>query len=185
MSIAHLNTTRMSAPVKTMTPKQESFIRSLMTDFFGPDNAPESWNAWMERNDGIITAKQASEMIDNLIRMKRYAAESTKAAQARGEETAKPATVEAGYYRVDGTVYKVVPNRDGNRFYAKRLVVGEKGTWEYAPGAMRDITPAHAMTLEEAKDFGRTHGFCVACGALLTDPESIAQGIGPVCATKF
>jgi hypothetical protein len=33
--------------------------------------------------------------------------------------------------------------------------------------------------------YGRETGTCGACGRLLTDPDSVARGIGPVCAAKF
>lgn len=39
--------------------------------------------------------------------------------------------------------------------------------------------------LAAAMKYGRLSGRCCSCGRDLTDPESIAAGIGPVCATKF
>lgn len=33
--------------------------------------------------------------------------------------------------------------------------------------------------------YGKLTGSCSCCGRELTDPDSVAQGIGPVCATKF
>jgi hypothetical protein len=37
------------------------------------------------------------------------------------------------------------------------------------------------MSLEQAAKQGHMLGFCIRCGATLTDPESVAAGIGPVC----
>lgn len=37
---------------------------------------------------------------------------------------------------------------------------------------------------ESAERFGRELGICPCCGSPLTDPESIARGIGPICAEK-
>jgi hypothetical protein len=34
---------------------------------------------------------------------------------------------------------------------------------------------------EVAAQMGRTVGYCVICGRFLTDAESVAKGIGPVC----
>lgn len=167
---------------KTATPateKQIAFLRSLITQVEG-DNAPEALLILDDVvADGLVSTKQASASID------RYLARA-KAAKA----TAAPSTnfVTAGYYAVDGDIYKVVPNREGTRHYAKRLIVATgngRGSWTYVPGAMNMIQGKDALTLEQAKEFGSTHGFCIACGALLTDPESVAAGIGPVCAAKF
>ena len=38
---------------------------------------------------------------------------------------------------------------------------------------------------KEVTKWGRDTGICGVCGAPLTDPESVARGIGPVCATKI
>lgn len=94
-----------------------------------------------------------------------------------------------GMHRLDGEIYKVqvAVHGSGNE-YAKLLVLqgdGDKGKFEYAPGAIRKLSPQTKMTLEEAKEFGRLYGVCCQCGATLTDENSIAEGIGPVCAGKF
>lgn len=41
------------------------------------------------------------------------------------------------------------------------------------------------LTLEEAKAIGAEFHYCCACGIELTHPDSIAAGIGPICASKF
>ncbi len=41
------------------------------------------------------------------------------------------------------------------------------------------------LQLDEAKLFGQLYGVCCACGRLLTDENSIAAGIGPICAGRF
>ena len=38
------------------------------------------------------------------------------------------------------------------------------------------------LTQAEAAAKGKAVGFCIRCGATLTDPVSVANGIGPVCA---
>jgi hypothetical protein len=93
---------------------------------------------------------------------------------------------ETGMYRVDGRIYKVLPSRSSERHYAKELVDERDGTYRfvYAPGAMRLIRAEHRMTDEQAREFGRTTGICCVCARLLTDPKSIAEGIGPVCSGK-
>lgn len=44
---------------------------------------------------------------------------------------------------------------------------------------------ARLATLEESKEFGQLYGICCLCGRLLTDEDSIAAGIGPICAGKY
>ena len=102
----------------------------------------------------------------------------------------KPAAevTEDGMYRTpDGEIFKVqIAHHGSGNLYAKRLVVGGgKGRFEYEAGAIRKLRPEWKMTLEEAKEFGRLYGVCCNCAAVLTDEDSIAAGIGPVCATKF
>lgn len=36
-----------------------------------------------------------------------------------------------------------------------------------------------------AAEFGKEFGQCSCCGAMLTNPESIERGIGPICAEKY
>ena len=94
---------------------------------------------------------------------------------------AAPEFVTTGMYRVGERVFKVLPSRQSERHYAKELV----GTsFQYAKGAMYQIKPEHRMTLAQAAEYGKLTGSCVCCGRLLTDPASIADGIGPVCKAK-
>ena len=107
--------------------------------------------------------------------------------------------LEDGMYRRDGVVYKVqIAVHGSGRPYAKKLcyfdsegyeskVAGDGGGWKftYAPGEVSNLKPEHKMSLEEAQEFGRLYGVCCRCGAPLTDEDSIAAGIGPICATKF
>jgi len=95
--------------------------------------------------------------------------------------------IEPGMYLLDGIAIKVQPARsDPSRCYAKRLATGTgKGTFVYEAGLIRRLTPDMRMTPADAAEFGKVWGVCCVCGALLTDPESIAQGIGPVCITRI
>jgi hypothetical protein len=99
-----------------------------------------------------------------------------------------------GMYRKAGTIYKVQKAVHGSgQNYAKRLVqtltVDKNGkpkwTFEYAPGFVYELRAEHALTFEQAKEFGALYGTCCVCGRTLTKEESIEAGIGPICATKF
>src|SRR3954469_5540498 len=87
---------------------------------------------------------------------------------------------EGMFLAADGAVYRVVRSRTSGNLYTKRL--NTRGGFEYAPGAMKHLTEADRMTLEQAQAFGRRYGVCAHCGRELVDPASIAAGIGPVCA---
>lgn len=53
-------------------------------------------------------------------------------------------------------------------------------------GAVRSqLAQFEADPLKAAQEFGRLSGVCCSCGRDLTDPDSIAAGIGPVCARRF
>lgn len=128
-----------------------------------------------------LTKKQASAEIDawKLIPRPKREVVAAKAA---------PVELEAGIYRLEDKFYKVQKAVHGSgRMYAKVLVVDGPGSahFEYATGAIRQLTPDHKISLEEAKQFGHVYGVCVSCGATLTDEKSIEAGIGPVCAKKL
>ena len=93
-----------------------------------------------------------------------------------------------GFYKVDDNIYKVTPARASDRTFAHRLVTaeGEAPEWEYLGLGKRYVpTWADKLTLAEAKEYGHTHGYCLICGRLLTAEQSVADGIGPVCAGKL
>ena len=70
----------------------------------------------------------------------------------------------------------------------KTFLQAEDGTWSwvYLGRIDRhfDVDTMELMPIEEAKKFGQVNGYCIRCGALLTDEGSIAEGIGPICAEK-
>jgi hypothetical protein len=91
---------------------------------------------------------------------------------------------ELGMYRTaEGEIYKVQRSRESGNLYAKRLDIFDGG-FIYEQGAISKVAPSDRMTLAEAKAFGVQYGICCVCGALLTDPVSVAEGIGPVCSGR-
>ena len=48
-----------------------------------------------------------------------------------------------------------------------------------------DVKALVATPIEFSKAFGRKFGVCGICHATLTNPESIALGIGPICRERF
>jgi hypothetical protein len=95
--------------------------------------------------------------------------------------------VDPGMYCVDGIIYRVVKGRQSGNIYAKRLdgskEIGFTLVYVGKP-SNHGITASHRMTVEAAKHWGVQMGTCCICAATLTDPKSIAAGIGPVCAKR-
>lgn len=93
---------------------------------------------------------------------------------------------EPGMYRAPGgAIYAVNWNRAKTHLYAKRAQE-RGGKWElvYAPGIVSTLRDADRMTLEMVEEFGRATGWCCVCGRLLTNPESVKLGIGPICRSR-
>lgn len=129
----------------------------------------------VEVNADSLSIAQASALIDALFNAPKRATAKT------AKDTAEP--VAEGIYRTtDGTVYRVVTSEAGNR-YAKRLRESGRG-FDYAQGAIRNLTAGDRLTLEQAAALGLQFGACVVCGRELSDPDSVAMGIGPVCAAN-
>lgn len=132
--------------------------------------------------------RACSAAIDELLKMPR---------KAQAPTTQGGAVTEDGMYRTPaGEIFKVqIAHHGSGNLYAKRMIALDEPRemktktvthdFEYAPGAIRKLTPAMKMSLEEAKAWGALYGSCCRCGAVLTKEESIAAGIGPVCAGKF
>lgn len=156
------------------TDKQLAFIRDLAVQA----NATDKVEARLAQG---ITKGAASNLIDEL---KIDAAAQRKAQRSQPQDD----TQLEGMHKVDGVIYKVQRAVHGsNNLYAKRLEVHGHGdaSFEYAPGAIRRLSAATKLSLEEAKAFGALYGTCCVCGRTLTNESSIAAGIGPVCAGKF
>lgn len=135
--------------------------------------------------DGILSKRAASDLITRLLAMPKPRA-----------ATETPRITDAGMYRTStGEIFKVQKSKTTQHLYAKKLIPirGERLTeddeivgWEFdfAPGAMRLLTPGDRLTLDEAKAFGIRYGVCCVCGATLKDATSVANGIGPICAGR-
>jgi hypothetical protein len=104
-----------------------------------------------------------------------------QALQSNLRETCPNAT-EPGVYWTNGQVYKIVISRTSGQPYAKR---DANGTWEYAPGVIYSLKTCDLLTYEQAAAIGRATGNCVCCGRELSDQDSVAAGIGPVCAKRW
>ena len=89
----------------------------------------------------------------------------------------------AGVYRNESGVYRVVKSKQSGNLYAKKLNLANGG-FDYVSGAIYRLRESDRLTLDQARAIGQETGVCIVCGAFLTDPKSVAAGIGPVCAKR-
>lgn len=164
------------------TAKQIGYIDNLAAQAPGP--YADLLDQFGVATSTDLTCGQASQLLDHLIPAAREARRAEHAERRLMQETA--AAVEGlsvGMYWRDGVPIKVTPSRTSGVLVAKRL--NDDGSWDYLGAASRFVRAQHRMTMEQAADYGHTTGVCCCCGRDLTNPDSIAAGIGPVCASKF
>ncbi len=146
------------------------------------------WLRDQKWSDFAQSLAQAHQRYGSLTERQQAAAEKMRTeANARNEGNAPQPVVdpEPGFYVVDGIFYRVQFNRDETRVYGK-MYRNEEKHWEYSGRKYFGLLTAdNKVTVEDAAKFGHAHGVCLMCGRTLTDPASVAQGIGPVCITKI
>jgi hypothetical protein len=68
-------------------------------------------------------------------------------------------------------------------------LVGHPGDWARYPVQGSEKKAVMAQIAEDPKaaasSYGKHFTLCGVCNSPLSDPESVAAGIGPVCATRF
>lgn len=110
--------------------------------------------------------------------------------QAQEIPAALPATEPGMYQKPSGTIYRVKFNKLRTHLYAERVTqetyYGKpKLVFTYMPGEIKNLTADMRMTVDTAKIASQHFGACCVCGRTLTAKESIAAGIGPVCASRI
>lgn len=53
------------------------------------------------------------------------------------------------------------------------------------PGTLHTLERIAVNPRQEAVEYGKKYGICGCCGRELSDPVSVAMGIGPVCAERW
>lgn len=148
------------------TDAQITKIHEVLDEKYSPEEAA-GHHEWM--NTHIISKAAASAALKRLFAMPTV------------NELAE------GMYRVGEDIFKVYFTR-GDEEHAPQLVTKQliEDHFEYTgKKPLRFIKAAHRMSLDEAKAYGKVTGTCCVCGRKLTNEASIADGIGPICATKF
>ena len=160
------------------TAPQISFLTTLLNDReVGTDIREDFLNRIATGTLDKRTASSAITMLKGQPRIGRHAHAAPR--------PSNPVT-EVGMYRHDGQIYRVMRSRESGRLYAKRLVLNIDGdaSFAYAAGAVFSLSADDRMSLEDAKAWGVEMGICCVCAAVLTDPVSVAAGIGPICGRR-
>lgn len=175
------------APASTVpaTEKQVSYLTSLMKSKENPTVVGRVQYAIATQ---CLTKALASESISALLGSPKKVVEIPVVTE--------PETPVYGYYDTETGAYHFdeFKSKYGSAKMPKvfKLAVLKtwdgkaKGKWIYQGGtykAKQVLTGKKAMTQAEAGAYGLAHGFCIRCGRTLTDPHSVAKGIGPVCIT--
>jgi hypothetical protein len=93
------------------------------------------------------------------------------------------AALEPGVYRdVNERIIRVYVGRQSGRMLAAEITADGP---EYLGAASRFVTADQRLSVDEAARYGSQFGYCCVCGAELSDPTSVAAGIGPVCSGKY
>jgi hypothetical protein len=147
---------------KTISPKQSAYIASLL-------ELREVPRIFVLQFTEDMTASAASDLIDSL---KECPWKNDKPQVKKGEPVGE------GFYCHGENYYKVQTSKTSGKRYAK--IWNGKG-WDYASGALFKLTDANKLTEAQAVKFGKKTGHCCICSKLLTNPESVSAGIGPIC----
>lgn len=149
----------------------------------GDDNLPEILLAMDE-----MSAKQISKIID-LYKPLAAAAKFTAAKVA--QPTTEMPTGKYGVEGIDGTIMVFSIDKPKNGKWAGWTFVNKLDGKNRTPVRDRDEKQAvldeieAAGYLQSAKLYGKATSHCAICGTELTHPDSVAAGIGPICALKF
>lgn len=147
---------------QSATERQVSYIKALQTRAGLPVGVSNT-----------LTSKEASALIEEL---------KTRLASVPAQSTE---LVREGVYRrsSDGEMFRVQTSQDSGRRYAKLLL--PSGGWGYEKGAIFTLKASERLTVEDLAKWGLSTGVCAICARLLSTPESVARGIGPVCASRY
>lgn len=158
--------------------RQIAFVKSLLADREAPEGYSERMSESMA--EGVLSSREASAAIDYL-----------KGLPKRPGARAAVVDLPLGIYTVADEIWRVGVSRTTGRKYAAKLrgdllTMGAKPKFDFVRGGMAILArEGERQSLGWAEAWGLEHGWCICCDAYLTDPKSVARGIGPVCATKY
>jgi hypothetical protein len=110
-------------------------------------------------------------------------------------DRARAAGIASPGLRLGDFVFKAAPpaGRNAGAIYVtrRRVYLGKILYGRFQPVSECDHATADAIVaaasdpLAAAVAYGMATGRCSCCGRLLTDPESVRVGVGPICAARY
>lgn len=115
-------------------------------------------------------------------------AEEPRANQEGLYRLSRPVRKGAESYR-EGDLFQVLKGKDSGRLYAKHVTFPAAGVkarprLDYAAGMIFEILASELVPVEEVNELVKGTGWCVF-GHFLTNPVSIARGMGPKCYERY
>ena len=95
-----------------------------------------------------------------------------------GSSSRNPGNV---YVKFENTTY--IGRLDGTRFVLGRGWASLTG--EQQKATLENLRSIAHDPIAAAANHGHSTGNCACCGRFLSDPPSVARGIGPICVTRF
>ena len=157
---------------RNFSDKQASFLQSLA----GMLNKPAA------------TAEVPKNKFPNIIALFNQASKNLKQPKIRLELGKKKIvlSVAGPTSKFPGSVNVTDGGPFGNNVYYGRVNLdGGFDQRQDLPGLINLLQSLQGDALQLAKDYGRRTGNCCMCGRRLTDPVSVANGIGPICEDNF
>jgi len=148
-------------PTDPATESQVSFLNSLIDSKQVEDKWKQVAKARIEKG---LTKGEASVMVEWF----------------RSQPAAAFKALANGVYSCTDGVYIVKTSKNSGRQYAMKW--NGSNAYVYEVGHIRTVRASGTpLPVEQAAALGINTGFCIICGARLTDEKSLARGIGPVC----
>jgi hypothetical protein len=178
-----------NAQVEPMTPKQLAYIEALLpqlaTKIAEDTSGSEIVREALSVHDTIkillaqsnVSKQQGSRAIEMLLHWNKRSFAPRPVPVVRDKAP-------IGVYKRGEDIYRVIKGRQSQNTYAQKLVVNNQTNepvWDYAGAMIYELKVEELISPEVAAQMGRSVGYCVICGRFLTDAESVAKGIGPVC----
>lgn len=164
-----------------VTEKQDAFITSLLEQRAVPEVYLEKLNELRPKLD----RQAASLVIEQLLAMPKQQQTWTVPDEIPDGRYAVPGA--DGHFKFFRVVTRNPDTPQAKRFVQK--VLGSPGDFRYVRVTAQEWKLAVKLIAEDpgfaSQCFGQEVGACGVCGSPLTDPESIALGIGPICAKKY
>ncbi|MFE6000406.1 DUF6011 domain-containing protein [Streptomyces sp. NPDC056454] len=151
-----------------------------------PEPAPRTYPNKYAGNCVDCRGRIAEEQGETFKRDGKWVVRHTGGTCPKEATPAEPVTEEGMYRRADGEIFRVKTSEAG-RLYALRFqppTHGGRASLVHEKGAIFTLSATDRMTVDQAAEFGRRIGACIVCARRLTDPKSVAAGIGPICAER-